>query len=180
MILEEINTQRLILRKLTPEVYAYLFSSMENDQIIEYLQLSDYQQLLKEKEKLAHGISTYNRSFVYFLIFEKVTQTFIGSCGFHTWYIDHFRAEIGYSILNDRFKNMGIMSEAIETIISYGFDKMNLNRIEALVGPTNIPSLKLMNKFNFIQEGHLRSHYFKNNTMEDSIVFSLLKNEYKR
>jgi ribosomal-protein-alanine N-acetyltransferase len=55
---------------------------------------------------------------------------------------------------------------------------MYLHRIEALVGPHNIPSLKLVKSFGFREEGRLREHYFINNQLEDSIVFSLLKREY--
>ena len=56
---------------------------------------------------------------------------------------------------------------------------MGLERIEAFVGPNNTPSIKLLNRMNFKKEGLLKHHYFQNNIMDDSIVFALLKSEYK-
>ena len=56
---------------------------------------------------------------------------------------------------------------------------MNLHRIEALAASYNIPSLKLLDKMNFKKEGVLREHYSVNDRMEDSVVFSLLKSEFR-
>jgi ribosomal-protein-alanine N-acetyltransferase len=44
---------------------------------------------------------------------------------------------------------------------------------------TNIASLSIVNKLGFIQEGYLKQHYFKDGIVEDSIIFSLLKADYK-
>jgi hypothetical protein len=42
----------------------------------------------------------------------------------------------------ENYKRKGLMTEAVSSIIDYGFNKLNLHRIEALVGSNNIPSLK--------------------------------------
>ena len=56
---------------------------------------------------------------------------------YHTWYVDHHRAEIGY-VLNSKEEDMnkGYMSEALlkEVIALLDLMKMNLHRIEAFVG----------------------------------------------
>jgi ribosomal-protein-alanine N-acetyltransferase len=111
-------------------------------------------------------------------LFEKSTSLYVGNCGFHTWCPEHYRAEIGYDMIDDMHKNKGYMTEALCTIIAYGFNEMKLNRIEALIGPNNIPSLKLLQKFGFTKEGYLREHYCKNGEIQDSIFYALLKSEY--
>ena len=70
------------------------------------------------------------------------------------------------------------MSEAVKAIIEYGFKTMNLNRIEACIGPANIASQNLVKKFGFSREGYLRQHYIRNEEIQDSLIFSLLKEEY--
>ena len=70
------------------------------------------------------------------------------------------------------------MSEAILPIVAYGFNEMNLNRMEAFVGPDNEASQRLVKKLGFQQEGHLKQHFFKNNIYHDSIVFGLLRKDY--
>lgn len=54
---------------------------------------------------------------------------------------------------------------------------MKLHRIEAFIGPHNLPSQKLVQKMGFKKEGLLREHYCKKGVVEDSIVFSLLRRE---
>ncbi|CAM3562251.1 acetyltransferase, ribosomal protein N-acetylase [Flavobacterium saliperosum S13] len=178
MIFELLETQQLILRKLTPETYDYLFQQYNDNELKAFLGLVTEEELEKEKDKFRKGIATYNKSFVNFQLIDKQTNTVMGACGFHTWYTEHRRAEIGYALNSDVHKGKGIMSEALKAVIDYGFREMDLNRIEAFIGPKNEPSLRLVQKLNFTKEGHLRKHYCKNNIMEDSLVFSLLRDEY--
>ncbi len=173
-----LETQNLNLRKLTPETYTYIFQQLNDEELKTFLGLSTAEELDKEKDKFNKGITTYNRSFLNFQIIDKQTNAVIGACGFHTWYFEHRRAEIGYALNSDNHKGKGIMSEALKAVIDYGFKEMNLNRIEAFIGPKNEASLRLVQKLNFTKEGHLRQHYFKNNIIEDSLVFALLKEEY--
>lgn len=178
MPFEELKTKRLILRKLTPGVLKSIYENYSDDEQMRFLGLKLKDELVLEKEKYKKGLTTFKTSFVNFKLFDKETNVHIGNCGFHTWYVDHLRAEIGYDLVDDSFKQNGLMSEALQAIIPYGFNKMNLHRIEAFVGLENIPSLKLMDKFGFTKEGLLRQHYRKNGTIEDSLVFSLLKSDY--
>ncbi len=178
MLFEELKTERLFLRKLTPEIYQHIYENYSDEMIMDFLALKSSDELNKEKEKYNKGISTYNRSFVNFRLFDNESRQHVGNCGFHTWYTEHFKAEIGYDIPNESFKRRGFMTEALRTIFDYGFNIMKLNRIEAFVGPDNIPSLKLMDIFGFKKEGHMRQHYCKNNEMQDSVIFSLLRSEY--
>lgn len=178
MKFEEKYTERLILRKLTQECFNYIYSEMTEVEQLEILGLNSNEELLKEKEKFKSGLSTHNKKFLYYQLIDKKTNEIIGWCGFHTWYTDHNRAEIGYGLFDDNYKGQGIMSEAIALIVNYGFRHMGLERIEAFVGPNNTPSKKLLKRMNFKKEGLLKHHYFHNNRMEDSIVFALLKSEY--
>lgn len=179
MQFEILLTDRLKLRKLTPDVFTYVFENFSDDEIKIFFDINSDPELKKEKEKYEKGISTFNRSFLYFQLIDKITGSIIGWCGYHTWHLDHSRAEIGYTLTNDDFKEKGIMTEALFSIVEYGFKKMDLNRIEVYIEPDNIPSLKVIQKLNFKKEGHLREHYRKNGVVEDSLVFSLLKSEYE-
>lgn len=175
---ESIETKRLLLLKRTEGTYKSLFEHATDIEAMEQLGLHTLEELHKEKQKVAQGITSFNRSFLIFHLYLKASQKVIGRCGFHAWYMDHKRAEIGYALTDSQEQSKGIMTEALIPIIAYGFEKMGLNRIEAFVGPDNIPSLQLVRKMGFTQEGVLREHYHKNNQIEDSILFSLLRREY--
>lgn len=173
-----IETNRTELRLLTPVLVEELFAEKSEKELLHYFGMNEIEDLLVEKEKFKSKPSTDTRSYCWFLIALKENQHVIGACGFHTWYIDHDRAEIGYSLYNDQHKGKGIMTEVIERILQFGFEEMKLHRVEALVGPDNVPSLKLMDNFGFQKEGLLREHYKRNGNYEDSVAFSLLKNEW--
>ncbi len=179
MKFEEIITDRLILKKFTQESFDTIYADMSQEEQLDILGLNSIEKLLEEKEKYKKGLSTHNKKFLYHQLIDKKTSVIIGWCGFHTWYTDHNRAEIGYGLYDDNYKSKGIMSEAIVSIIKYGFNNMNLERIEAFVSPKNKPSIKLLKRMRFKKEGLLKHHYFDNNRMDDSIVFALLKSEYK-
>lgn len=178
MQFETINTPRLTLRILTPDGHAYVMNRYNDDEIMAFFGFTASEDLDKERHRHNKGTTMFNKSFVIFHIIDNASGKVIGSCNYHTWYTEHNRAEIGYILTDETFRGKGIMGEALPPVLDYGFSTMNLHRVEALVGPTNEPSLKLIRKMGFQYEGHLREHYFKNGSMEDSLIFSLLKSEY--
>lgn len=180
MELEELTTSRLNLRKLTPEVFDYIYQDLAEAEQIAFLGLNSSQELKIERKKYKEGLWTHNKKFLYFQVLERTSRKIIGWCGYHTWYLDHDRAEIGYGLFEEIYKGKGLMSEAIGPIIEYGFREMGLNRIEAFISPENIASNKLVQKMNFVKEGQLRQHYRDNNQIDDSLVYSLLRSEYER
>lgn len=181
MTIEELKTDRLKLRVVTPEVYSYVYDNYDNEALKAFFGLTTDEDVEKEREKYRKGVTTYNRSFTHFFIIEPDTETVIGWCGYHIWYTDHNRAEIGYMLFDDTHKRKGYMGEVLPVALKYGFDSMQLYRIEALASPDNSASIKLLDKSGFVKEGHLREHYRNKSTgvMEDSVIYSLLKPEYR-
>lgn len=177
---EILTTNRLLLRKLSPETFDFIYHNYSDEELLVFLGLNTNEALAIEKEKHRKGLSTFNKSFCYFQVLDKTTERIIGWCGYHTWYLDHNRAEIGYGLFDDTFKQKGLMSEAMKTILDYGFKTMKLHRVEAFIGKENEASISLVRKFGFTKEGLLREHYNKNGVMEDSLVFGLLKHEYEQ
>jgi len=170
------NTDRLFFRKRTKELINKMLNNSIEDQMA-FFGFSTKKQLENKLKRIEKGLSKKNVDYQIFDLIEKENQIVIGSCGFHNWIKEHSRSEIGYEI-HKQYQNQGYMSEAIKKIINYGFQKMNLNRMEALIDPDNDNSIKIIYKNGFKQEGTLRGHYKNGNEFEDSIMFSLLKSDY--
>jgi ribosomal-protein-alanine N-acetyltransferase len=179
MEFEILTTERLLLRKLTPEGFNYIFENYSEDQIKNQLGLATDADFIKEKKKIMGRYATDDRSILHFKLILKDTNEVIGSCGYHNWYLDHKKAELGYALIKDEHKRKGYMSEAVSTILDYGFKVINLNRIEACISPANIASLSLIKKFGFTREGYLRQHFIREGEIQDTVIFSLLNEEYK-
>lgn len=168
-----LDTPRLQLRLITPEQWGEIYASHNEEEICRLLDLSasEYQ---KHKKRVEGGLTSWDRRFAYFQLVLKETGRVIGSAGFHNWFPEHRRAEIGYVIDMDEHKNRGYMTETLAVLFPYGFEQLQLCRIEALVAPSNIPSLRLLQRFGFEQEGLLRKHYYYNGELQDSLLFALL------
>jgi ribosomal-protein-alanine N-acetyltransferase len=174
-----IETPRLLLKNYSLEAYQAVFKEKTDSEVLAIFGYSDLEEVQAEKQKYADGFSYYYRLLAHFQLVLKSTGQTIGSAGFHNWHPFHQRAELGYSLRKEEFKNKGYMSEAIGPIINYGFTGLKLHRIEASVEPGNIISLKMMAKFGFTREGLMKEHYFHEDTFEDSLLFRLLASEWE-
>lgn len=102
----------------------------------------------------------------------------IGSCGFHNRVPQHYRSEIGIELSREYWRR-GIAEEALKAVLQYGFERMQLERIEALIEPPNKPSQRLVEKQGFVKEGLLRSYEFTRGKFDDLYMYSLLKGDKK-
>lgn len=169
-------TPRLTLRIVTPEGYNHALQNFSDNELMDFFG-TDEAGIAKERFRYHGGLVTFNRSFVSFYIIENDSNKVIGWCGFHTWYTEHNRAEIGYFLNDDSHKQKGYLSEVLPVVLQYGFEQMNLHRVEALLADYNMASKRLLVKNGFIYEGCLRQHYYVDGIPEDSVIYSLLKHE---
>lgn len=85
-------------------------------------------------------------------------------------------AELGYW-LAEPFWGKGIISSAIQEIIEYGFQNLDIDRIFARPFARNIASQKVLEKNGFVLEAHFKSTIIKNAVYEDELVYALRKQE---
>ncbi|HYO21273.1 MAG TPA: GNAT family protein [Flavisolibacter sp.] len=178
MEFEIIETARLLLRKLTPETYDFVFRNYTEEELKTFFGCQKEDDMVEERKKFEQGLSMYRKSLLVFQLIDKTSGTVIGWCGYHTWYMLHYRAEVGYVLTDETKRRQGLMKEALFAVIRYGFEQMGLKRIEALTAPENAVSIRLLSDAGFVFEGKLREHYLVGESMEDSLIFSLLQREY--
>jgi len=109
-------------------------------------------------------------------IVRRADNRLIGTCGYHKWEKAYFRAEIGYDLSPDCW-GQGYMSEALRAVIRHGFERMELNRIDALVYIHNARSIQLLQRLGFKQEGLLRDYFCLDGIFFDHFLFALLRRE---
>jgi [ribosomal protein S5]-alanine N-acetyltransferase len=109
----------------------------------------------------------------------KENKKLIGSLGLNSLLLKNKRAEIGYEIHPNYWRN-GYTTEAIKKVLRFSFHELALNRIGAVVYPENEPSLRLLKKLSFTEEGLLRDYMYQSNQYHDTIVLSLLKPEWEK
>jgi [ribosomal protein S5]-alanine N-acetyltransferase len=72
----------------------------------------------------------------------------------------------------------GYALDTTRTIIDFGFTTLGLHRISTAIGPDNAASIALVTRLGFTKEGRLRDHVFTNGAWRDSILYSLLVQEW--
>lgn len=173
-----LNTARLTLHGVPPKRMHELFENESKEYIKNYFGIGDddYAYFAEMHDK---GMETFRISQFYFLVINKETGQTMGEIGFHTINNRHKRAELFYLLREDTFKNQGFMSEAIKPVLSFGFTTLRLHRLEAKVGSSNTPSIRLLLKNGFTLESTLRQDYFLNGTYHDSDCYVLLQPEWQ-
>ncbi|AUB41214.1 rimJ, ribosomal-protein-alanine N-acetyltransferase [Nostoc flagelliforme CCNUN1] len=106
-------------------------------------------------------------------IVHKQDKVLIGSCGFQL-NPQEDSAEIGYELAST-FWRQGIMTEAVRTILQFGFEKMGLRFVLAQVMLDNIASKKLLEKLGFQSQGVLKQCGFFKGQFHDLEQFVLNK-----
>ena len=88
--------------------------------------------------------------------------------GFHS-----HRTELGYWVAVD-YRNQGIVSASLKTLIKYIFEHLHFVRLEANTYCDNIASQKVLEKNGFLREGLLRKYIKKGTQLKDVYCFSKL------
>lgn len=172
-----IETDRLLLKGISSAMIHRQFLNRNEEEIKAFFGV-DEKGFLHYKEMHEQGMDTHRFSLFFFLVIEKSTGMPIGECGFHTWNSKHRRAELFYLLRGDADKGKGYMKEALPLVITYGFDVLQLYRMEALVDKANAPSLRLLKGTGFRFEGIMRGDYVVDGQNVDSHCYSLLKHEW--
>lgn len=101
----------------------------------------------------------------------------IGMCGFNYWVRHDRRASIGYDLAR-AYWGKGLMTEAVQAMVTFGFERMNLNRIEADADGRNPASARVLEKAGFKHEGVQQEQFYENGSFYNLHLFALLRREY--
>jgi RimJ/RimL family protein N-acetyltransferase len=103
----------------------------------------------------------------------------IGTIGLHEINPKDHHATFGIAIGEKDYWSKGYGTEAARLIVNYGFQQLNLHRINSTVIGFNERSARMHKKVGFKEEGRQREFYFKNGAFHDQIVFGILREEWK-
>jgi RimJ/RimL family protein N-acetyltransferase len=90
------------------------------------------------------------------------------------------RADISIGIFNPEYRNKGIGTEALELIINFGFDKLNLLSMELKVFTNNERAIACYKKLGFKKIGYRRKADFIEGQFLDDLMMDLLVEEWKK
>lgn len=86
-------------------------------------------------------------------------------------------AQIGFALRHDMW-GRGLGAELVQLLLRLGFAELGLARIWGARSPENPASEAVMNKMGMIEEGRIRRHLWTGTAWRDSIVHSILSDEW--
>lgn len=175
-----LETKRLKLIELTDKHIDSVFEILSLEEVTRYYGTARFS-LQAEAARL---IDMFQKNFhekrgIRWGIKLKENQRIIGTIGLNGLQLKNKRAEIGYEV-HPAYWRKGIASEAIEEVLRFSYDQLDLFRIGAVVYPENEASVRLLKKIGFMNEGLLRGYILQNNHNHDTYVLSLLKPEWEK
>lgn len=175
-----LETERLRLRKITEQDIESMFAIRSDADSMRYVP----RPLAKTREDVTAHIKMINdgiekNEFINWGITLKNKDEMIGILGFYRIAKEDNRAEVGY-MLNKNFYRKGIMQEAIQAALIYGFEEMKLHKTDAVIDPRNTASENVLLKAGFTKEAHFKEHCFFEGEYRDDVHYALLRSEWNR
>ncbi|SHL22623.1 GNAT family N-acetyltransferase [Flavobacterium chilense] len=170
-----LDTERLLLRRITDEDVNEVFELRSNPETMKYIP----RPLVKNSEDALEHIAMIEDKIITNMginwgITLKDNSKLLGIIGYYRLQPENYRAEIGYILLPE-FHGKGIIPEAVNRLITYGFEDLNLHSIEAIIDPENYASEKVLQKCGFVKEAHLKESDFYEGRFLDKVIYSLLE-----
>lgn len=175
-----LETERLLLRRLNNNDINEVLELRGNPEVMKYVP----RPLIKtEEEALAHIALIEDKIVdnigINWAITLKGSPKMIGIMGHYKIQSENYRSEVGYMIL-PRYNGKGIVTEALEAVVQYGFEQLQLHSIEAIIDPENVASEKVLQKNGFVKEAHILENELYEGKFLDTVIYSLLKRNFKK
>lgn len=170
-----LETQRLVLRRITKDDLPELFYFRSDPVILQYLGKNparDHEEVSRFIEGIDENIRN-NEGILWGIVLKGAPANLIGTICYWNIQKENFRSEMGY-VLDPRHWKKGYMKEAIMEALNYGFTKMGLHSVEARVSALNTASSAVLEATGFIKEAHFKEDFFYNGKFEDTAVYSLV------
>lgn len=174
-----IETDRLVLRKFEySDDDAMLKNWIADEKIQSLYSEPTYETKEAVKELLTKYITSYEKEDYYrWAVILKETGECIGQIAYFLVDSKNHFAEIEYCI-GSAFQCRGYATEATKEVIKYGFEKINLHKVQICTKTINVPSKRVIEKCGFTYEGTLRDYFYMNGEYVGRLYFSILRNEY--
>jgi RimJ/RimL family protein N-acetyltransferase len=173
-----VDGNRLYLRNLKKEDLTDRYLSwLNNRETVEFMESGRFPVSMAELEKF-HTKITESENDVIFAIVDKSTGAHIGNIKIGNINRVHSYADLGILIGEKEFRGKGYGSEAINLVLEYAFNRLNLNKVILGTYADHTSAIKLYEKAGFKKEGTIRNLLFRDGKYHDKILMGILSEEF--
>lgn len=174
-----LENDRVQLRPLTLEDLSFLTPfSMYEPELWDYSLLpASGKENLKKYIEIALQHKKEGISYP-FIVFDKQANQYAGSTRFYDIQPKHNTVQLGYTWYGKAFQGTGLNKNCKYLMLKFAFEIVQVDRVEFRADARNERSIAAMKSIGCIVEGILRSNYDSHTGRRDSIVLSILENEW--
>ena len=174
-----LESERLVLRRFTVEDAEGFFQNVTSDPEVNKFLTWPLDESVEDTKRLLNGwVERYENSERYcWAIVLKDTDDVIGTVAAPTVKNRIDAVEVTYCI-GSRWWGQGIVPEALQTVMRYMFEEIQVNRIEAGFDSNNPNSGRVMEKVGMQKEGFLRQAGRNNQGLFDLVFYGILKEDW--
>lgn len=169
--------KKVFLRDIDINDCTETYLSWLNDpEVNQYLETKWHEQTIDSIKAFVQSVIDSDNSML-FAIIDKETDYHIGNIKIGPIHSHYKHADISYFIGNKKMWGSGRATEAIKLVCKYGFDVLELHRIEAGTYDCAIGSQKVLEKNFFKREAIYREQVYYKNRYIDIFRYGLLKKD---
>jgi len=177
--LPTLHTPRLTLRALkasdAPDIFAYA----SDPEVCRFTTWLPHASIDDSRAFLARALGHYESGQpACWAVVLKMTGKVVGTCGFMEVAPVHERGGLGYALAR-KLWGQGLMREAVNASIDFGFRVLQLHKIEAHCDARNIGSARVMEKCGMRFEGLMREHVVLKGERRDMKWYAVLRSEWE-
>ncbi len=169
---------RLLLRTMRADDWPLFLELHQHEAVRRYVcdDLSEAQIRARFDSRLLPW-SVHSADMMALVIARLDDATAVGVIGLRSDWANR-QAEVGFLLLPSQ-QGQGFAGEALQCLLQYAVQTCGYHKLVATVTAGNEPSLKLLQKHGFVQEGLFREHYFLNGRFVDDLKLGLLARDWQ-
>jgi UDP-4-amino-4,6-dideoxy-N-acetyl-beta-L-altrosamine N-acetyltransferase len=168
---------KIYLRPIEVEDIDSFILWLNDEDVRQYLYRTSPLNKIREKE-FVENLYKEDKDIVLGIVI-KEEDKLIGNIGMHRISIPHRQAGLGIFIGNKDQWSKGYGTEALNLMLDYAFNQINLHRVYLSVMSFNARAIRAYEKVGFKREGIFREHVFRNGKYHDLYYMGVLENEWR-
>ena len=175
-----IETERLILRKLTMRDASDMFRYCQDKEVARHVLWEAHTSILETRAYIRYNLYQYRSGEpASWCIVLRETNRVVGTIGYMSYNADNSTVEIGYSLAREQW-GKGLMTEALLAVIGETFRTLKVHRIEAMHFTDNPASGRVMEKCGMTHEGHMRERICCKGVFRDVEMWGILRKDWEK
>ena len=169
-----LDTPRLTLRPMTMRDAQDIYDYSCDKEVARHVLWDAHRSVADSRAYLRYILRQYREGMPSsYGIVLKETGRLIGTIGFMWYHHENSTVEVGYSLARWLW-NRGLMTEALQAVITMAFEELHVHRIEAMHDAANPASGRVMEKCGMKKEGLLRHRVFNKGRFVDVELYAIL------